>query len=192
MGKKSVLISIQPKWAERILAGEKTIEVRKTYPKLEPPFRCYIYETLPKSGDWNEHNGKVVGEFTCDYIERYARIGTTGSPRTYYRKVEPGTFLAKDIDYKATCLAPNEFAAYGNGKIMYGWHISGLNVYDKPRELSEFTKPCPENHNCATCSWYFPGIQDYGRCEPPCCGFWESDDSMIARPPQSWCFVEVD
>lgn len=58
------------------------------------------------------------------------------------------------------------------------------------RTLSEFTKPCPKGHNCATCSWYFPGIQDYGRCEPPCCGFWESDDSMIARPPQSWCYVE--
>lgn len=30
---KSVLISIQPKWVEKIANGEKTIEVRKTAPK---------------------------------------------------------------------------------------------------------------------------------------------------------------
>lgn len=42
---KAVLISIRPKWCERIASGEKTIEVQKTRPKLETPFKCYIYET---------------------------------------------------------------------------------------------------------------------------------------------------
>ena len=219
---RAVLISIQPKWTALILKGIKTIEVRKTRPSIDTPFKCYIYCTKAQNpvlvalqnledspvimtcgtgtrrypvedASWARLlNGTVCGEFTCDHIERYVRVGTTGSPHTYYRKVEPGTYLAKDIDYKAMCLTPDEFAEYGNGKILYGWHISGLNVYDKPRELSEFTKPCPNGHDCGMCSWYFPGIQDYGRCEPPCCGFWESDDSMIARPPQSWCFVEED
>ena len=45
---KAVLISIRPKWCEKIVGGEKTIEVRKTRPKLDTPFRCYIYCTLPK------------------------------------------------------------------------------------------------------------------------------------------------
>ena len=40
---KSVLISIQPKWVEKIVKGEKTIEVRKSRPKIETPFKCYIY-----------------------------------------------------------------------------------------------------------------------------------------------------
>ena len=44
---KSVLISIQPKWVEKIASGEKTIEVRKTAPKLQTPFKCYIYCTKP-------------------------------------------------------------------------------------------------------------------------------------------------
>lgn len=136
---KAVLISVQPKWTELILEGSKTIEVRKTRPSIDTPFKVYIYHTLPKSGDWNDRAGRVVAEFTCDYIERYVRVGTSGSPRTYYRKVEPGTFLVKDIDYKATCLTPNEFADYGNGKILYGWHISGLKTYDKPKRLSEFS-----------------------------------------------------
>ena len=42
---KAVMLSIRPKWCEKIASGEKTIEVRKTRPKLETPFKCYIYET---------------------------------------------------------------------------------------------------------------------------------------------------
>ena len=42
---EAVLISIRPKWCEKIVNGEKTIEVRKTRPKLETPFKCYIYCT---------------------------------------------------------------------------------------------------------------------------------------------------
>ncbi len=42
---KVVLISIQPKWCELILLGKKTLEVRKTRPKLETPFKVYIYCT---------------------------------------------------------------------------------------------------------------------------------------------------
>lgn len=42
---KSVLISIQPRWCELIASGKKTIEIRKTKPKLETPFKVYIYCT---------------------------------------------------------------------------------------------------------------------------------------------------
>lgn len=38
---KAVLISIRPKWCEKIINGDKTIEVRKTRPKLDTPFKCY-------------------------------------------------------------------------------------------------------------------------------------------------------
>jgi len=27
---------------------------------------------------------------------------------------------------------------YGKGKPLFGWHISDLKIYDKPKELSEF------------------------------------------------------
>ena len=87
----AVLISIRPKWCEKIISGEKTIEVRKTRPKLATPFKCRIYCTrgrhdlnIPISRealmrDWLETgsmksmncphgNGKVIGEFTCDEI----------------------------------------------------------------------------------------------------------------------------
>ena len=68
---KAVLISIRPKWVEKIASGEKTLEVRKTRPKLETPFKCYIYcteakkrlVTILKDGDENYgeiHHGKPV------------------------------------------------------------------------------------------------------------------------------------
>lgn len=89
---KSVMLSIRPKWCEKIASGEKTIEVRKTKPKLETPFKCYIYCTsgrpdlnIPISPerlmqDYLDTgsmqslncplgNGKVIGEFTCDRAE---------------------------------------------------------------------------------------------------------------------------
>lgn len=42
---KAVLISIRPKWCELIANGTKTVEVRKSRPKLETPIKCYIYCT---------------------------------------------------------------------------------------------------------------------------------------------------
>jgi predicted transcriptional regulator len=78
---KSVLISIQPKWVEKIVNKEKTIEVRKSKPKLETPFKCYIYATKPKKwfrfSSWGYasdenlwlSNGKVK---MCDGFEFWA------------------------------------------------------------------------------------------------------------------------
>lgn len=74
---KAVLISIQPKWAEKIANGEKTIEVRKTEPKCEVPFKCYIYETKGETETpWVDEDGhfiykgrgQVIGEFVCDKV----------------------------------------------------------------------------------------------------------------------------
>ena len=52
---KAVLISIRPKWVEKIVSGEKTLEVRKTRPKLETPFKCYIYCTGVKRSPLGEY-----------------------------------------------------------------------------------------------------------------------------------------
>lgn len=109
---KAVLISIHPKWCEKIISGEKTIEVRKTRPKMNPPFKCYIY----KCG-----NGKVIGEFLCDEI------------------IEDRTYGHNEEFYRAACMSAYDAAAYAMQSPMYGWHISDLRVYDHPRDLWEFT-----------------------------------------------------
>lgn len=122
MSKKAILISIQPKWCELIASGEKTIEIRKSRPKLETPFRCYIYCTKNGKSKWN---GKIIGEFVCDEIS--------------------GGYIEKpwgDFVQRQTCLTYEEINIYGKDKPLICWHISDLVLYKNPRELSEFYKPC--------------------------------------------------
>ena len=78
MYEKSIMISIQPKWVEMIASGKKTIEVRKSRPKIKTPFKVYIYmsqgiyKDLGLYSDWIYQNRmRVIGEFTCDKIEEY-------------------------------------------------------------------------------------------------------------------------
>lgn len=127
---KAVLISIRPEWCVRIASGEKTIEVRKTRPNLEVPFKCYIYCTkseptvLVKPAQ-RIGNGLVIGEFVCD---RVIRIQLTDE--------------GYDFDVpKMTGLTYEEMDAYLNRKNGYGWHITELKIYDQPKPLSVFRKP---------------------------------------------------
>lgn len=178
---KAVLISIRPEWVEKIANGRKTIEVRKTKPHLDTPFKCYIYCTNTRpflvwgdvfQGDWfteftrlsgygraeadrnwDVFNGHVAGEFVCDRVE------------TIKAATEPYGIYDVDDDFVAqTRLVDGALWDYGKGATLYGWHISDLEIYDTPKPLSEFT------------------------------GLRTKRDSMelymLERPPQSWCYVE--
>ena len=123
---KSVLLSIQPKWCELIASGRKTIEVRRTRPKIEQPFKCYIYQTKYRKGNGRTYSdGKVIGEFICDKI-------TIGIP----------AFKDNEVGYwdilEGSCLILDELFEYGKWKTLYGWHISDFVLYDKPKELTDF------------------------------------------------------
>ena len=165
---KAVLISIQPQWCGRIASGIKTVEVRKARPKLEAPFKCYIYCTKFKYGEIlcfpQYKTGKVIGEFVCDRIlDICIEISNPDDSPGY---LFPGTWLTD-----------KEIMQYlGNGKTGYGWHISDLRIYDKPKELSEFK---PWNRECEH--------GDLGRAIPECKS---CHDCKVKRPPQSWCYVE--
>ena len=45
---KAILLSIKPQYCELIVSIQKKIEVRKSEPKIKPPFKCYIYQTNHK------------------------------------------------------------------------------------------------------------------------------------------------
>lgn len=170
---KSVLISIRPKWCELIASGKKTIEVRKTAPKLPTPFKCYIYCTSVKSmnlqdyvavhratgGAVDDWSGKVFGEFVCDLIGFH-----------------PGT------DVPSSCVPIEELKKYANGKMLARWHISDVKIYDKPKELRSFWKSdkCPyaTESGCAYKYHCFRAGQTQ-RC-----------GETLTRPPQSWYYTE--
>lgn len=167
---KAVLISIRPKWCEKIVSGEKAIEVRKTRPKLETPFKCYIYCTLPKyphedfiATDYPNPQfyggGKVIGEFTCDQIYKLE----TQSPGGSYSVVGEDKPAINRVA-RESCLGLADMHRYLQSKTGYGWHISNLKIYDTPKELSELT-----------------GLRDTRFGAAP---------YEIKCPPRSWCYVE--
>ena len=171
---KSVLISIQPKWCNLIAQKKKTVEVRKTKPILQAPFKCYIYCTygqgliersdpcLPnmlieqkvtKEKTWgNCCNGKVIGEFVCD---RIYHIGNNG------RFIIDGDQALTNGIARESCLDFRDMRDYLGARDGYAWHISDLQIYDTPRELYSFRGTCG------------------------------NDALHLHRPPQSWCYIET-
>lgn len=234
MKEKAILLSIQPKWCGLIANGKKTIEVRKTRPKIETPFKCYIYQSkskdqlmdVMKDGDENYgviYHGKpvfiktsskysnpceqkVIGEFICDSISEYeAEFCKEDNVYQDIRQIFRDDDFPDDDDRRdfkvltsneadnpndcdfcrSCCMTFDDVKAYiGEGfcKTFWGWHISNLKIYEKPKELSLFEKPC--SHNCENCKYYCTSSLE----EPAYC---EWEDCEISKPPQSWSYVEV-
>lgn len=197
---KSVLTSIQPKGCELIANGSKTIEVRKTKPKIKTPFKCYIYCTLPPRSEFFWHDDreytadnflckKVIGEFVCNKIENIEiRHFTVFGHENRYASVGENP----DNQWlKHSCLAYDEVVAYGKLAPLYGWHISDLVIYDKPKELSDFATFCKGTgsetdkicKNCRYLCFDDNPINGYTRCRA-------NKRKTLTRPPQSWCYVE--
>ena len=181
---KAVMISIQPKWVEKIVNGEKTIEVRKTAPK-EVPFKCYIYETKGQyvkfthgaHTKYGYGRGKVIGEFICDKVEIVnAKCSDYGIDLFYHDCLTNGCLTEREIEKYFNVPEDRDLRAMkGNG---YVWDISDLKIYDKPKELSEFCIPCKVS--CENCKnpLYFE------------CWCEEKGKKIVTRPPLSWCYVE--
>lgn len=193
---KAVLISIQPKWCELIASGEKTLEVRKTSPKLEPPFKCYIYCTNKRPflvwGDvfrgnweieftslygynrkeaekiWDVFNGKVIGEFTCNKI---LSIGRRGANNNF------------DYCYESLSI-------FGNDDIEPYITAVRKSCMDK-NELHEYAKD-----NLFLYGWHISDLEIYDtpKVLSEFSGLRQTKFGLepvsLTRPPQSWCYVE--
>lgn len=163
---KAVILSLRPQWCEKIFDRQKTIEVRKTRPLIDMPFKVFVYETKAQfvksirgaCTTFGYGRGKVIGSFVCDKV---------------YKIVPDGEYYSNgyDIDddmLSETCLGRGYLTGYGLGYTLYGWHITEPKLYDKPKELSEFRKVCL-NGKCSDCIY---------------------EECKITRPPQSWQYVE--
>lgn len=176
---KAVLLSTRPKWCELIASWQKRAEIRKTKPKLETPFKCYIYctqdtrllrkfnkgERIDDEHFFEEHvfvrqntwirghfnsNGKVIGEFVCDRIDYWNR------------HIHDDDTITLEMASELSCVSEDELLKYADLGHFYAWHISDLVIYEKPRPLSDFRKS----------------------------GF--DRVILLKRPPQSWCYVEEE
>ena len=199
---KEVLISIQPYWVFLIIAKTmgwnidkaKTVEVRKNYPKdknWDKVTKIYCskdkrsFAQIPKEYQtlMERFLGKVIGEFVCDEIVPI-HVFENGAIRAWHRH-----------GLSRACVPYADLASYiGAGKTGAGWHISGLKIYEKPKELSNFVVEgdC-DCLQCKKCAWFEKGN-----------GYNVEDDCLLAyenarkeprkplfRAPQSWCYVET-
>ena len=109
---QEVLISLHPQWWEKIKNREKTIEVRKTMPRInQMPFRVIVYATGGIG---------VVGKFDCDSM---------------IKTIKPERFL------NGSCLTSKELYEYAAGKPLCGWHVKEGSVveYEEPIPLEKAT-----------------------------------------------------
>lgn len=173
---KSILMSIQPKWVVKILNGEKTIEIRKRFPK---DYRGWVYIYCTKGKDRlvrdldeniaidNNHyaygdeelNGKVVARFYCDNVE----------------EVKVDYLPDKNIVKKSGLTVTEIFDYIGHRK----WctvHISQLEIFDKPKELSEFKRY--KRFDCYD--------SDFDSASA------EYRQVRLYKAPQSWCYCEIE
>ena len=185
---KAVMLSLHPQWCNKIFNGSKTIEVRKSRPSIDMPFKVYVYQTKikVKKGDsfmvvdaLNENLGcgKVIGSFVCDRIEKIefrALCLPTLSERCEVNRIA-----------KQACLTIDEMRDYLNGDNGYGWHITEPKLFDKPRDITEFAlygrcaEDCDEYDFCARDS-------EDGRMS---CKYFKR--TFLKRPPQSWVYCET-
>lgn len=192
---KAILISIQPRWCELIASGEKTIEIRKTQPKLEEPFKVYIYCTqgdalatpclnAPRYSIHRTNNGTAKGRrmtaaerMQSDYL--YANGKIIGE--FVCKKVEKFVANCKTTHLiqteriaRSACIPMDKLVEYGYKSFhLYAWYISDLVMYENPKSLSELSRRDNSYDNCF--GWAF---EDRSKSVP------------ITRPPQSWCYVE--
>lgn len=96
---RAVLLSIKPEWWEKILAGEKDLEIRKTVPRGgagEPePWPLLVLAYV--SG-----TGAVLGQFLC--------MGWVKSNCWRYLS-------------SRSCVPEEDLKKYAGGKSLYGWIV---------------------------------------------------------------------
>ena len=141
---KALMISIQPQHAVNILNGKKTLELRTCIPKGYVGW-VYVYVTkgkphlmsiyneweltkyktdMSKSKNVFNGNGKVVFRF---WFDEYDDI-------TLNRRLVSSLYLDK------LKLSYEQMIDYEKDKDLYAWHIKKLEIFDEPKELSDFYK----------------------------------------------------
>ena len=127
---------------------------------------------------------EVMSEFVRDCVKTYPAddfVGAEDFDGSIITEPKDGVFAYWIPEENETCLSYDEIHAYGNGKTLYGWHISELKIYDKPKELGEFKKAGFLTEE----EWLF-ALYPNTHCHYEA---W-AKKFEITRPPQSWCYVE--
>lgn len=192
---KAVLISIRPDWCKKILSREKTVEVRKTRPKLETPFKCYIYCTkkfplisVARRYDYQSEmskpwfsgyyrkiasnfflepiNGRVIGEFTCDRVDTIIHIQSAEYFEPVKTCIRDERYFYKPIDDLL-----HEFCLSLKELESYLQGRTGYGLHISNLEVYDTTVELSKFTALRQTKFGYESIE-------------------IKRAPQSWCYVE--
>lgn len=161
---KSVMISIQPQHAVNILNGKKTLELRTWIPKGYVGW-VYVYVTKGKrlSVVHDDENGKTYYYLNSNWgrslnqdipfkfwFDEYAELNPNnffGENVIYYEQYD-NRYPDEDIEQSGvidvkfleeiTQVSLEDMQKYSKGKFIYAWHIKKLEIFARPKELSEF------------------------------------------------------
>lgn len=198
---KTILLSIRPKWVAKILNGEKTLELRKSFPK---DYRGWVYIYCTKADDLckickisrdryicgkdydnrdfphlhSGYNGrgKVVARFYCDNVTQYINGGQWHEDNTFGHYDD----YIKDKVCELACVSEDSLFAYADDLAFNAIHISKLEIFDYPKELCEFhtniKKEPPEELLCPECG---KPMEYY-------------EYKYLTKAPQNFCYVEEE
>ena len=159
---KSVMISINPKWVDKIFFGNKRREIRlrapknfvgwfyvyctnsnKEYIKMCENFVYYGKEKIDDKGSYL--NGKVVGKFYCNKIEKIKLSAYDDGEDVVY-DYETAT-LNRDELLEFSNLTNEELHNYlDKNEGGYAINITNIEVFDEPRELKRYgIKQAPQS-----------------------------------------------
>ena len=163
----SIILSTQPVWCGRIAAGEKDLEVRKSLPRLKPPFKVYLYCTrLSEIQFWRSASGaylnekaksvrdqcgagRVIGEFVCTHIYRYSTREDSEDDIRSEELIRRSCLSWREL-YEYECTVGGRYGP-DERKGLLVMEVSNLILYHRPKLLREFG---------------------------------------VARPPQNWCYAK--
>lgn len=194
---RAIIQSYTPKECEQIASGRQTIKVCKTAPK-ETPFKVYMYRTKERRGnktinevlDGVYGGGKVIGEYVCDWTGEITPHFDIPQHINQYLHHYPAILGWND------CMSFEEMKSYLGNRKGRDLHISQLKIYDEPKELRSFLKPCDDKYQyCQACKHgvvvLSPDEEEFALYHG---GSYETFDTVclnhVKRPPQSWCYVE--
>ncbi|MBR3889371.1 hypothetical protein IKJ53_02535 [bacterium] len=196
---KAILMSIKPKWVAKILNGEKTIEIRKKFPKDYVGW-VYIYVTknegllTTKKNEWGKtiyivlpNDKHAFPSIHCLNGKVVARFNATAEEISYLDSLDVFATLklGKSL-MKRSCLTVDEMKTYLNGRNGTAIHINNLEIFDKPKEISEFYKlgfDVKEYNQAVFC---LKNNVHYT---------FEPDEYLekyqLTRAPESFCYIEI-
>lgn len=198
-----ILLATSAEDCKKILSGRKTLEIRKNFPNVHLPVRCYLYckrpidayELLWKHGnsyymsETSRDNydkccsGFVIAEFICNEIRVYPYDMENEAVGKQPR-------IVPVEDLKAAQMTVSQMNRYGNISNLYGWCISDVNKYNEFMTVNCFEHICKwyrtdqvcERH-CNRCSHLITYPDD----KLLRCGV--NGVKTVEKPPQNWCYI---